>query len=146
MLGETRRSAAVKLAVCAACLACLLSCLWLAPAAFAAGSEAGVHFTLESMQAYEQQLAGGQIQAAKFNTKARSLHLTLKDGSHVRVSYPPHDATKLSEALKAHGVSVPVIKSATAHHKIRYIAAGVIVLLVILVGAALYIRSRRDED
>jgi hypothetical protein len=140
-----RSALSARTAVALLCTACL--CLLAASSAVAAkkGSEAGVHFTAESTQAYEQQLASGQIQAAKFNTKARSMHLTLTDGRHMLVKYPPHGEAKLVAELKAHGVSVPAIK--TAKHKLRYVAAGIIVIIaLIIVGVMLSVRRKRGEE
>lgn len=126
------------------CLAC--ACLVLAAsAAGVKASNAGVHFTQESTQAYEQQLAAGQIQAAKFDTKALTMHLTLKDGRHVYVSYPPHTEAKLVAALRAKGVSVPAVKK-TKSHKLRYIAGGIVIVVVIVVVAILIVRRRRREE
>jgi hypothetical protein len=149
MTQTTRASLTTKLAVAVACLACAS----LIPAAGAAGAVAVVHYQNESMTTYEQQLAGGQIQAATFNKRIRSLHLTLKDGRHVLVKYPPHQEPKLATALRAKGVPVTVLKATEAikevvvkkavHHKLRYIAGGILVVVVIVVGAVLLINRRR---
>ena len=113
------------------------------PDAFAASSEASAHFTLESVQVYEKQLAGGQIKVARFNPKKHSLHLTLNDGRKVRIVYAPHQQGKYAAALKAAGVSVPATKSPS--HKRRYIIGGVavVVLILIVVGVVLVIRRKR---
>jgi len=139
-----RTRALVRLALAILCLACT-SLIPVASAAAKSASEANAHFTQESTQAYERQLAAGEIQAAKFNGKTLNMHLTLKDGRHMIVKYPRHGEPKLVSELKAHGVSVPAIK--TDHHKLRYIAAGIlIVVLLIIVGVLLVIRRRRRED
>jgi hypothetical protein len=137
-------SLSARAAVALLCVTCLCLIAGTGVAAAKKGSEAGIHFTTESTQAYEQQLASGQIQAAKFNTKARSMHLTLADGRHMLVKYPPHGESKLVAELKAHGVSVPAIK--TAKHKLRYIAIGVLVIVLIIVGVVLYVRRKRGEE
>jgi hypothetical protein len=77
-----KASTAIKLAVALVCLASIS----LTPSASAASS---TKFTDESLQAYEQQLAGGQIAVARFSEKAHAMHLTLKDGRHMRVVYRP---------------------------------------------------------
>lgn len=140
----TRTSPIARMTLAVLCVTCICLTAAVGVAAAKKGSEAGIHFTTESTQAYEQQLAGGQIQAAKFNTKVRSMHLTLKDGRHMLVKYPPHGEAKLVAELKAQGVSVPAIKP--AHHKLRYIAAGVLVIVLILVGLVLYMRRKRVEE
>jgi hypothetical protein len=144
MSRPTRTTPIARLASLVACLACV--CL-IAPAGAAAakkGSEAGVRFTIESTQAYEQQLAAGEIRAAKFNTPVRSLHLTLADGRHVLVKYPPHGEPKLAAELRAHGISVPVLKK--GHHKLRYIAAVVVIVALLIVAAVLLRTRRRGRD
>lgn len=136
-----RASIAVRLAVALVCLACV----FLTATAFA-DSTASTKFTDESLQAYEQQLAGGQIAVARFSGKAHAMHLTLKDGRHMRVIYAPGTGSKLRAALQAKGVSLPAPKKATGHHTLRYVAAGiVVVVIVIAVGILLVIRRRRRE-
>jgi hypothetical protein len=115
------------------------------PAAFAASSQSSAHYPLESVQAYEKQLAGGEIKVARFNAKKRSLHLTLKNGTKVRVSYQPHQKPKYEAALKAAGVSLSAAQAPS--HKKRYIVGGIaiVVLIVIVVGVVLVVRRKRDN-
>ncbi len=150
MIHTTRAPLPRKIAACLACLALFCSLA----AAPAVAAEPTVHYTDESMQAYEQQLASGQIQSATFNKRIRSLRLTLKNGQHVRVIYPPKDEPKLDAALRAKGVPVTVLSPAEAkteaakgpvHHKIRYIAGGVLIAVVVIVGAVLLIDRRRKR-
>ena len=132
-----------------------LLCLALAVSAGAAGAaEATVHYTKESIQGYEQQLASGQIVSATFNKKIRALHLELKDGSHWKVTYPPKDEPTLAAALAAKHVQVTILKPAAAEaeskkapvkHKLRYIAGGILIAVVIIVGAVLLVDRRRKR-
>jgi hypothetical protein len=136
-----------KLAVSAGCLACAFAF----SATIAAAAAPVVHFTKESVQAYEQQLSGGQIQAATFNKKVRSLHLTLKDGRHVLINYPAHQQPRFAAALEAKRIPVTVLKPAAAakeaakpvHHKLRYIAGGILVVVILVVGGVLLLDRRR---
>jgi hypothetical protein len=138
-----RVSVAVKLAMALVCLACIS----LTPSAFAAGSTVSPKFTDESLQAYEQQLASGQITVVRFNEKAHAMHLTLKDGRHLRVVYTPGAEPTLRAALQAKGVSLPAPKKATIHHTLRYVAAGILVIVIVIaVGALMVIRRRRREE
>jgi hypothetical protein len=135
-----KASTAIKLAVALVCLASIS----LTPSASAASS---TKFTDESLQAYEQQLAGGQIAVARFSEKAHAMHLTLKDGRHMRVVYTPGAEPKLRAALQAKGVSLPAPKKSAGHHALRYVAAGIIVVLIaIAIGVLLVIRRRRREE
>jgi hypothetical protein len=136
-----------KLILSLACAACALGCA----TAVAAGAEVVVVYQKESLSAYEQQLAKGEIASATFNKKIRSLHLTLKNGQHVLTIYPPHEQPKYEAALQAKNIPVTVLKPAAAdkeaakpvHHKLRYIAGGVLVLVVIVVGGVLFMDRRR---
>jgi hypothetical protein len=129
------------------------SCLALAlPLSPARAAEGTIHYTKESLHDYEAQLAGGQIVAATFNKRIRSLHLTLKNGQHVLVHYAPHEREKLEAALRAKGIPVSIeqtteavkeAKSKPVHHKLRYIVGGIAIAVVIIVGAVLLIDRRR---
>jgi hypothetical protein len=129
----------------------LLACAFVLCASAAYAAEVTVHYTKESIQAYEQQLASGQIQAATFNKKVRSMHLTLKDGRYVLVNYPAHEEPTLAAALEAKKVPVTVLKPAAAakeaakpvHHKLRYIAGGILVVVILVVGGVLLVDRRR---
>jgi hypothetical protein len=151
MTRPTRAFLTIKIAVSVVCLACVS----LIPAAIAAGAEATVTYQHESVKEYEQQLASAQIQAATFNKKIRSLHLTLKDGRHMLVKYAAHEQPKLAAQLQAKGVPVTVEKPAEAQkevakkpvkHKLRYIAGGIVLVVVIIVGAVILINRRRERD
>jgi hypothetical protein len=139
---RARKAALLALTVC---LALVLT----APVAGAA--EAKVTYTHESLKAYEQQLASGQIQAAQFNKRVRSLHLTMKNGKHMLVKYAAKEEPKLAAQLEAKGITVTVEKAAEAvkeakkpvKHKLRYIAGGILVVVVLVVGAVLLVDRRR---
>ncbi len=140
-----RMSLTSRVAVLAACLMCVSAL------AGAIAGAAEVSFQKESVQAYEHQLAGGQITAATINKRVRSVHLTLKDGRHVLVKYAAHEESKYVSALEAKGVPVTVLKPAAAakeaakpvHHKLRYIAGGLLIVVILVVGAVLLVDRRR---
>ena len=109
-------------------------------------------FTKESRQTYERQLAANEIRDATFNKRLRSLRLTLKDGRYVLYRYPRKGEPALAAQLKAGHVPVTILTSAQAksegskaarHHKIRYIAGGILVAVIVIVGAVLLIDRRR---
>ncbi len=147
MFRRTTAPRAVRSLLLSACL--LLACSAVARA------ETTVHFTVESVQAYEQQLSAGQIKAATFNKRLRSMHLTLADGRHVKVIYPKHDSAKLIAALSAKHIPVTVLKPAEAikekkavpvHHKLRYIVGGIVLAIIVVVAIVLVIHRRRREE
>jgi len=121
-------------------------------AAGAAGTVASQH---ESFTEYQHQLAAGEIKAAKINKRLRSVHLTLTDGRHMLTKYLPHEEPKVLAELQAKGVPVTVEKQAEAakeaskvpvHHKLRYIAGGILLVVVIVVGAVLFIDRKRKSE
>jgi hypothetical protein len=136
----------VALLAPAACLALAL------PVPLAGAAEGTITYEHESQKAYEQQLASGQIQSAQFNKRVRSLHLTLKDGRRVLYKYPPKDQPTLAAQLAAKRVPTTVLtpaqatkatKKAPVHHKLRYIAGGILIAVIVVVGAVLLIDRRR---
>ena len=146
MIRTPRGSLTSKTVLAAACLACVFAL------SGAVAGAAEVKYQKESVQAYEKQLSSGQITAATINKKVRSVHLTLKDGSHVLVKYAAHEEGKYAAALQAKGVPVTVLKPAAAakeasakpvHHKLRYIAGGVLVVVIVVVGGVLLLDRRR---
>ncbi|HLH13402.1 MAG TPA: hypothetical protein VKV16_01335 [Solirubrobacteraceae bacterium] len=150
MLLDTTPSLRARLALLAVPFAALLACAALLSGASASASAATVApLPEESVQAYEQQLAGGQIKAAALNTTARSIHATLSDGKVELVHYPPHHEKALLEALKAKGITPVSLKGkplSVPHgtkHKLRYIVGGIIVVVLLLIGAALLLLRRR---
>jgi hypothetical protein len=129
-----------------------LACACLAPAVAASAAEPAVHYTKESFQAYEKQLAGGQISAVTINKFLRSLRITLKDGRYVLATYPKHEEANTAAQLTAKHVPVTVLvpaaaqkeaKSKPVHHKLRYIAGAIVIVVILIVGAVLMIDRRR---
>lgn len=114
------------------------------PPAVAATSS--VHFQSESYSDFQKQLAHGEIHAATFNKKAHSIHLVLNDGRHMKASYPSHDEPRIAAAIRAKGVSVKVVehKPPAVHHTLRYIAGGILVIVILAILAVLLIGRRRN--
>jgi hypothetical protein len=148
MMGPTRASVSRIAAASLLCLALALA----APAG--AGAEAAVHYTRESIQAYEGQLSGGEIAAATINKRVGSVRLTLKNGQHYLIHYKAHEEPAVAAALGAKNVPVTVLKASEAQkeaskapvkHKLRYIAGGILVVVVIVVGAVLLVDRRRKR-
>jgi 4-amino-4-deoxy-L-arabinose transferase-like glycosyltransferase len=126
-------------------LVCLLALAPLTPVADAATV---IHYQHESMQAFQVQLAHGEIRTATFNKKPHSLHLLLSDGRHVLAIYPPHNEPQLAAQLEAKGVPVSVEKHKTkvapVHHTLRYIAGGILVIVILAILAVLLVGRRRN--
>jgi ATP-dependent Zn protease len=104
----------------------------------------------ESYAAFQGQIKGGKVRRVTFNKKAHTAHITLTSGKHELVSYPSHDEPQLAASLKAKGATVKVLKAkktkkAAVHHKLRYIAGGVIVVLIVIVAVVLGLNRRRPR-
>jgi hypothetical protein len=124
-------------------------------AAFAAGAVAAINYQKESYAAYQQQLAGGQIQAVTINKRLRSLRVTLKDGRYVLAKYNKHEEPAVAAALTAKHIPVTVLtpteavkeeKAQPKHHKLRYIAGGILIVVIVIVGAVLFISRKRKRE
>jgi hypothetical protein len=150
MIATTRAFVTAKIAAFLALLAC--ASLLASAAATAATPPA---YQPESYQQYEQQLAGGQIPSVIINKRIRSLRVTLKGGRYVLAKYKPKEEKQVAAALAAKGVSVTVLLPAEAvkevvkkpvHHKLRYIAGAIVIVVIVIVGAVLFIDRKRKRD
>lgn len=146
LLSLTRGSA-----LCLAALACVL----LTTAALAVGAEPTIKYQPESFGTYRQQLAAGKVKAVTINKRVRSLRLTLKDGSYFLAKYKPHEEKTIAAGLEAKGVTITVLKPTEAakevvkkpaKHKLRYIAAGVLIVVILVVGLVLYVDRKRKRE
>jgi len=131
-------------------LCCLLGALTLAATAGAATPV----YEKESEAAWEQQLAAGQIRSATINKLLKTVRTTLKDGRYVLFKYPTGQEPKVHAQLAAKHVHVTVLTHSQAvseakkkprHHKLRYIAGGIVLGLIVLAGAVLLIKRWRME-
>ncbi|HEX3520272.1 MAG TPA: hypothetical protein VHT29_14660 [Solirubrobacteraceae bacterium] len=144
-------SLTTSVAVLVACMACLA----LLPAAIAAAAEPTIKYAPESFAQYQKQLNEGKIKAVTINKRVRSLRVTLGDGSYVLAKYAAHEESKIDAALHAKGVQVTILKPAEAakevkkapvKHKLRYIAGGIVVVVVIVVGLVLFVDRKRKLE
>ena len=133
-----------------AVLACLLACL-----ALAAPARAAPTYQNESESEFRQQLAAGKIREATINKQIRTVRLVLRDGTRKRVRYPPKQERRVAAELKAKRVKVTVLTSEQAkaaiakkpvHHKLRYIAGGIALGVIVIAGGVLLYNRRRLRD
>ncbi len=151
MSATTRAPFTTRVAVCVVSLACAALMLTVS----AAGAATTPNYQPESLKTYEQQLAGGQIQAVTVNKKLRSLRITLKDGSYVLAKYGRKDEPKTVAALEAKHVPVTILTPTEASkqvakkavkHKLRYIVGGIIIVVILIVGGVLYVNRKRQSE
>jgi hypothetical protein len=118
-----------------------------------------VHFQPESLPALKEQLAHHEVHALAFHPASTQghVHVSLNDGRHMTVVYATPEQTTLVAIARADGVPVAVATAKAkpaakpAHHKLRYIAGGILVVVIIVVAVVLLIDRRRkmgegDED
>ena len=148
------RTERASLAKNAAVLVSFLVLVCLSVGAAQAVAETTIHYTKESLPEYEQQLASGQITAATINKRVGSVRLTLKNGQHYLVHYKAHTEPTVAAALAARGVTVAVLAPSEAqkeaakmpvHHKLRYIAGGILIVVIVIVGAVLLVDRKRKR-
>jgi hypothetical protein len=150
MIRKTLVSLTPRIALLLACLSCAL----LLGAGLAAAGESTITYKHESLQEYEKQLAEGKIQAASINKVVRSIRITLKDGSYVLAKYNKGEEPKVKHALLAKGVTPTILSHAQAtkeakvspKHKLRYIAGGIVIVVLIVVGGVLFIDRKRKAS
>jgi hypothetical protein len=74
------------------------------------------------------------------------VRVTLANGSRPLVSYPPSQDKFLVDTLIHHGVKPVYTKHPAVHHTLRYIAAGLVAVLL-LIGAGVWFYTRgRPQD
>ena len=143
-----RKSIARAAAALVACLPACSPLMLVAGSVDAMGAEALIVYQHESYQEFQKQLAAGQISAVTFNKKPHSVHITLKDGSHVLAIYPPLDEPQIAALLTSRGISVSIEKHKVAakpvHHTLRYIAGGILVVVILVILAVLLVGRRRN--
>jgi hypothetical protein len=129
----------------------LLVCLAIVMAVFVGSADAAaVHFEKESVKAYEGELRHHEVHAVSFHpgTVTGHLHISLNNGGHMTVAYAPSQQGALVAQARAANARVKVAqlprsKTATAHHKLRYIAGGILILAILVVLVVLLIGRRR---
>jgi hypothetical protein len=107
-----------------------------------------IHFEHESYQQLLTQLRNREVHAVVLHQKGYRAHVSLNDGGHMTVTYTVAEEPRLAEAARAGGASFAVAtsthKAAPVHHKLRYIAGGVLIVVILVVLVVLLIGRRRE--
>ncbi len=75
------------------------------------------------------------------------VRVTLANGARPLVSYPAAQDKYLVDTLIHHGIKPVYTKRPAVHHTLRYIAAGVVVVLLLIgAGVWFYTRGRPQDD
>jgi len=127
------------------CLA-FAALLALAPVALAAAPAPNESYATLLTQIDAKAGSGNRVIAATLDKADHHVRVTLADGARPLVRYPPSDDRFLVDTLLHHHVNVVYTKPPTVHHTLRYVAAGVVaVLLLIGAGVWFYTRGRPDS-
>lgn len=125
-------------------------CLAIGCALLASPALAGIHYEKESLGVYQGQLAHGEVHADGFHPGSPSghLHVSLNDGRYMTVAYAPSEQARLVAQARGKGAHVVVAtakahKTAAVHHKLRYIAGGILIAVILIVLVVLLIGRRR---
>jgi hypothetical protein len=153
-----RAGAATGLTRIAAAALCVAGASAMLALSTASADAATIVYEPVSQTVFLHEIDSGQVVSATINKRARSVRATLKDGSHVRFKYERHHEPQTYALVRSRGVPVTILTQAEAkaelakvpvHHKIRYIAGGVLIALIVIVAAVLLInrrRRRREEE
>jgi hypothetical protein len=115
---------------------------------------AEVTYKKETEAQWKAQLSSGQIAKVVINKRAQSVRTTLKNGEYVIANYPKHQSGRVEAELKAAHVPYEVLskaqvealaKAKPVHHKLRYIAGGILVGIIVVIGGVLLYRRRVRE-
>jgi hypothetical protein len=127
------------------CLA-FVALLAMAPAALAAAPAPTESYAMLLTQIDAKSGSGKRVTAATLDKADHHVRVTLADGARPLVSYPASDDKFLVDTLLHHHVNVVYTKPPAVHHTLRYVAAGVVaVLLLIGAGVWFYTRGRPDS-
>jgi len=127
-------------------LLALLGLLALAPAAFAAAPAPTESYAALLTQIDAKHGNPQRVIAATVDKTDHRVRVTLANGSRPLASYPPADDKFLVDTLLHHGIHPVYTKRPAVHHTLRYIAAGVVVVLL-LIGAGVWFYTRgRPQD
>jgi hypothetical protein len=130
-------------AVVAASLGCVL-CAALPATALA------VHYEAENISALKLQLHNHEVRALGFHPAGATghVHASLNDGRYVTILYATPEQAQLIALARGEGTPVTVATAKTSakktvHHKLRYIAGGILVAVIIVVAIVLLVDRRR---
>src|SRR3981081_3582341 len=118
-------------------IALLSAILAVAVTAASASAATVIHFQSESLPAFEAQLHKHEVHAVTFHpTPAPGhIHVSMNDGRHYTVVYAAGEQAQLVALATANGAryTVATVKPKAAkstHHTLRYIAGGIVIVVI----------------
>jgi hypothetical protein len=85
-----------------------------------------------------------RVVAATVDKRRHHIRVTLADGSRPLITYPSSQDKFLVDTLLRHHIHPKYTAAKKVHHVLRYIAAGVVVVLL-LIGAGVWVYTRGRE-
>jgi hypothetical protein len=132
-----------RLPVAAVCAALLLLGLAATPAL-------ATHFEPETYGQLIAQLHRREVVALVLHPQGYKAHASATGGRHFTVAYTPAEQPVLAAAARAGGASFTVDvskpKSTAVHHKLRYIAGGILIVVIVVVLVLLLVGRRRELE
>lgn len=137
-----------KAATAAVCLACATLALAAGTTALAASA---IHFQPEGLSALKGQLGHHEVHALTFHpaTGTGHIHVSMNDGRHMTVAYATSEQAQLvalagtDRTPVAIALAKPKAVNASVHHKLRYVAAGILAVVIVVIAAVLLVDRRR---
>jgi hypothetical protein len=136
-----------KTVTAAVCLACATLALAAQTAALAASV---IYFQPEGLPALKAQLGHHEVDALTFHpgTGTGHIHVSMSDGRHMTVPYATSEQAQLVALAGTDRTSVAIAvakpkANAPVHHKLRYIAAGILAVVIVVIAAVLLVDRRR---
>jgi hypothetical protein len=124
----------------------LVGLLALAPLALGAAPAPTESYATLLTQIDAKQGSPQRVTAATVDKPDHHVRVTLANGSRPLVSYPAAQDKFLVDTLIKHGVKPVYTKRPAVHHTLRYVAGGVVVVLL-LIGAGVWFYTRgRPQD
>ena len=125
----------------------LVALLAITPAAFAAAPVPTESYTTLLHQLAAKKGDPQAVIAATVDKKKHHIRVTLANNTRPLVSYPPSQDKFLIDTLLRHHIKPKyTVTKKAVHHVLRYIAAGIVaVLLLIGAGVWVYTRGRSQE-
>jgi len=118
-----------------------------APAALAATATPNESYTTLLAQIAAKKGNPDRVIAATVDKAKHHVRVTLANGSRPLVSYPTSDDKQLVDNLLHSHIPVIYAKKPAVHHTLRYVAAGVVAVLLLIGGGVwFYTRGRQEPE
>ncbi|HXR13891.1 MAG TPA: hypothetical protein VN740_04455 [Solirubrobacteraceae bacterium] len=116
-----------------------------APAALAASDTPSESYATLLTQIAAKKGSPDRVVRATVDKAKHHVRVTLANGSRPLVSYPATADKQLVDNLLHHHIPVVYAKKPAVHHTLRYVAAGVVAVLLLIGGGVWFYTRGRQE-